>query len=202
METVVKTRLSDQFTALALECEQEVLTVRELLAAMGVRGHAFIVLFFSVPFCLPIPLPGLSMVLGLLVMISGLGISFGFNVWLPAWAMRRSLPGRLLARAFRAGAGLMRKLEKIIRPRFMCVAESPVVRVTVGFLVAISGFLLALPLPPGTNFPPASVSLLLALGILEKDALFLLAGFASFFLQIAAIVGLLIYAKPWLMQWL
>lgn len=196
-----KSRLSDQFLALALECEQEVLTVHELIGALGLRGNAFIVLLFSTPFCLPVPLPGLSVILGFFIFICGLGISFGFSLWLPPWLMRRSLPGKILARSFRASASLMRRMERIIRPRLISLGEAPPVRFLVGLLIATSGFLLALPLPPGTNFPPASVCLLLSLGVLEKDGVLLLAGFASFFLQIAAIVGLFIYAKPWLMHW-
>jgi hypothetical protein len=196
----VKLRLSDQFRALALECEQEVLTMGEFITALGVRGHAFLALLFSVPFILPIPLPGLSVVFGLFVLISGLGISFNFKLWLPAWMMRRSLPGHLLAKVFRASASLMQKIEKILKPRLFSVSESMPVRLTAGFLIAMSGAILALPLPPGTNFPPAGVCVLLSLGILERDGFFMIGGFLAFILQISVIVGLLIYAREWMMS--
>lgn len=193
-----KIRLSDQFRALALECEQEILTVRELIQALGVRGHGFVALLFSFPFITPIPVPGLSVIFGLVVMTAGLGISFGFALWLPAWAMRQSLPGHLLSRIFRAAASVMQKIEKILKPRFFSISESPIVRFAAGFLIAVSGFVLALPLPPGTNFPPAIVAVLLALGVLERDALFLIAGFFTFLVNVSVIAGLLYYARPWL----
>ncbi len=196
----VKIRLSDQFRALALECEQEVLTMRELVTALGVRGHAFVVLIFTVPFLLPIPLPGLSVVFGIPVLISGLGISFNFKLWLPARIMRQSLPGHLLARVFRAGAGLMTRLEKLMRPRMFGISESPQLRVLAGLLIAFSGLLLALPLPPGTNFPPAGVCVFFALGILERDGLFFILGFLAFILNISVFVGLVIFARPWLLR--
>ncbi len=194
-----KIRLSDQFRALALECEQEVLTVRELLTALGVRGHAFIALLFSLPFILPVPLPGLSMVFGVFVFISGLGITFGFGLWVPQWWMRRSLPGHLLSRVFRAAATLLQKMERILKPRIFFISESIWIRAFAGILVALSGLVLALPLPPGTNFPPAIVSVLLALGILERDGLFLLGGVLAFVVNLSVIAGLLIYARPLVM---
>lgn len=193
-----KIRLSDQFKALALECEQEVLTVRELVTALGVRGHGFIALLFSVPFVTPIPLPGLSIIFGVFVMISGLGISFGFALWLPSWVMRRSLPGYLLSKVFRAAAALLQNMESILRPRLFSISESKAVRVAAGILIALSGFVLALPLPPGTNFPPASICVPLALGILERDGLVLLLGFVAFLVNVSVITSLLIYARPWL----
>jgi len=196
----VKIRLSDQFRALALECEQEVLTMRELITALGIRGHGFIALLFSIPFILPIPLPGLSMVFGLFVFVSGLGVTFGFGLWLPNWWMRRTLPGYFLSRVFRTAAKLMQKIEKILRPRLFFLSDSVWMRAACGLLIALAGFILALPLPPGTNFPPAIVSVLLALGILERDGLFLIAGIGAFVINLSVIVGLLIYARPWLLS--
>lgn len=197
-----KIRLSEQFLALALECEQEILTVRELISALGVRGHGFVALMFSIPFVTPIPLPGLSIIFGIFVFIGGLGISLGFKLWLPEWIMKKSLPGHMLSKAFRGSSTLLRKIETILRPRLFMISESVAIRICAGFLIALSGFILALPLPPGTNFPPAAVCVLLSLGVLERDGIFLIAGFVTFLLNIAVIVGLLAYARPWLMQWL
>lgn len=190
----VKIRLSDQFRALALECEQEVLTVRELITALGVRGHGFLALLFSLPFVQPVPLPGLSVLFGGAVFIAGLGISFNFKLWLPSRLMRQSLPGHLLAKIFRASASLLQKIEKVLKPRMFNISDSVPVRVAAGFAIAFSGFVLALPLPPGTNFPPAAVCVLLSLGILERDGLFLILGFIAFILKMSVITGLLIYA--------
>jgi hypothetical protein len=197
-----KIRLSDQFLELALECEQEVLTVRELVEVLGVRGHAFLALICSIPFVLFIPIPGLSMPFGAVVCIAGLGVTFGFGIWLPRWLMGRSLPGRLLAKVFRQSAKLLRKSEKILKPRLFSLSESGPVRAACGVLISVSGLLLALPLPPGTNFPPAVVGVLLALGILERDGVVLIVGFAAFLLNITVFAGVFYFAGPWLMQWL
>lgn len=197
-----KIRLSDQFLELALECEQEVLTVRELVEALGVRGHAFLALLCSIPFVLLVPIPGLSMPFGVVVCIAGLGVTFGFGIWLPQWLMRRSLPGRLLAKVFRQSAKLLRRTEKILKPRLFALSESGVARAASGLLISISGLILALPLPPGTNFPPAIVGVLLALGVLERDGVVLIVGFAAFLLNITVFAGVFYFAGPWLMQWL
>jgi hypothetical protein len=200
--TTPKLRLSDQFHALALECETEVLTVREFISALGVRGHAFVALLLSIPFVLPVPVPGLSVFFGVVVAVSGLGISFGFALWLPEWMMRKSLPGRPLAKVFRASAAMMKKIEHIVRPRLFPISESPGFRIAAGILIALSGLVLALPLPPGTNFPPASVCVLLALGVLERDGLLLIAGFITFLLKITLITSLIVYGKQILEAWL
>ncbi len=198
----VKARLSDQFVELAVECEQEILTVGELVEALGVRGHAFLALLFSVPFVVPVPIPGLSVPFGVVLAIAGFGVSFGFGLWLPRWLMRRSLPGFFLSKIFRKSAGLLRKTEKIVKPRLFVLSDSPVARVIAGILIAISGLILALPLPPGTNFPPAAVGVLLSIGILERDGALLLAGLGVFILNITVFAGLFYFAGPWLMQWL
>lgn len=198
-----KIRLSEQFVSLALECEQEVLTVSELIHVLGVRGHAFVALLFTIPFVAPIPLPGLSVPFGLVAMISGFGISFGFELWLPRSLMHKSLPGHLLSKAFRAASVVMKKIEtwRLLKPRLFVVSESRIMRAIAGLLIALSGLLLAMPLPPGTNFPPAAVCVLLALGILERDGVLLLAGIAMFAANIGLVIGLWVYARPWLMQW-
>lgn len=194
-------RLSDQFNDLARECEQEVLTVRELIEALGVRGHAFLALICSIPFVLLVPVPGLSVPFGVVQAISGIGVTVGFDIWLPQWMMRRSLPGNLLAKVFRQSARLLKKTEKVLQPRLFPISESPIVRAFAGILIAITGLILALPLPPGTNFPPAIVGVLLSLGILERDGVVLIVGFAAFLLNITVFAGLFYFAGPWLMQW-
>ena len=196
-----KIRLSDQFIELARECEQEVLTVHELIEALGVRGHAFIALLFSFPFVLFIPIPGLSVPFGIVVAIAGFGVTIGFDIWLPRWLMRRSLPGALLSKAFRQSARVLQKSERILRPRLFALSDSAAIRAMSGILIAVSGLILALPLPPGTNFPPAIVGVLLALGILERDGVVLIVGFAAFLLNITVFAGLFYFAGPWLMQW-
>jgi hypothetical protein len=197
-----KIRLSDQFLELARECEQEVLTVHELIEALGVRGHAFLALICSIPFVLLVPIPGLSVPFGVVVCIAGMGVTFGFGIWLPKWLMRRSLPGRVLAKIFRQSAKLLQKSEKILKPRLFALSESGPVRAASGVLISISGLILALPLPPGTNFPPAIVGVLLALGILERDGIVLIIGFAAFLLNITVFAGVFYFAGPWLVQWL
>lgn len=175
--------------------------MRELIEALGVRGHAFLALICSIPFVLLVPVPGLSVPFGVVQAISGIGVTVGFDIWLPQWMMRRSLPGNLLARVFRQSARLLKKTEKVLQPRLFPISESPIVRAFAGILIAITGLILALPLPPGTNFPPAIVGVLLSLGILERDGVVLIVGFAAFLLNITVFAGLFYFAGPWLMQW-
>lgn len=177
---VTRDKLSAELLRLSVICEKENVTFSRLIRALRTRGHALITLFLSFPFMLPVPLPGLSVVFGLVIALCGVRISFQWRPWIPRKWRRRRIPGSVLAKVFRAGRKVMIFLEKWIKPRKVKWAKNrEVIRFT-GWMIAILGLLLSLPYPPGTNFPPASAIILLSVGLLEEDSLFLVLGMIDF----------------------
>ena len=100
------------------------------------------------------------------------------GIWFPEKWMNRPLPTRVLRKVFQSAEKWMKRAERWIKPRGAFLTH-PSIRTLNGLAIAFCGFLLALPLPPGTNFPPALAIVLLAAGTLEEDGLFLLLGYLA-----------------------
>ncbi len=188
-----RSSLSAILTTLAAECEDHQITLGELLHNLGSRGHPFVVLLCAIPFLSPIPLPGLSILFGIFIFASGVGIMFDSEFILPKWISKRPLPATLLQKVFLFFARHLKRFEHFITPRLTTYVDFFPVRVLTGLLICISGFLLALPLPPGTNFPPALVCMFLSIGLLEKDALMVSIGMVLFVIKLYVIFNLYFY---------
>ncbi|MBI2605894.1 MAG: exopolysaccharide biosynthesis protein [Deltaproteobacteria bacterium] len=183
-------RLSSELANLTNLCQQKKITLGSLIDSMTARSHALITLIFALPFLLPVPLPGLSVVFGLVIIMAGGAMAIGKKPWLPDRLLRKEVSSQLLGKIFGHGARISRTLEWIIKPRGSFVVRHPGVRQINGLIMAVCGLLLALPLPPGTNFPPAGAILLLSLGSLEEDILFMLFGYAAFAINLLFFGGI------------
>jgi hypothetical protein len=172
--------LSHEFDRLHHLASQGPLTLGHLADSLYSRGSALAALILCVPFLLPIPIPGLSTIFGGLICLSGTATVFRKKPWIPKRWKNQPVPTATLVKIFSAGKKLSLKLEKIVRPRGRRFTGHPVVETVSAVMVVILGFLLALPLPPGTNFPPAISIILLSIGSLERDAVFVGAGIVAF----------------------
>ena len=80
----------------------------------------------------------------------------------------------------------LQRAESLLRPRLARLSLPPMEQL-VGFLSLLLAVLLVLPIPLGNVLPALAISLL-ALGVLERDGVWVLAGFA-----VAAAAGSVIY---------
>lgn len=167
-----KRKLSEEINAVIHVLAQNHLTVGELLAVFGLRGLALISIVFSLPFLLPIPLPGLSSVLCWVIIFCGLGILTGKMPWLPKKLTAKKIP--LDPKILEKLKGLTEKFENLIGPRFY--PRHPLMGRLMGGLIVFGAILLGLPLPPGGNFLPALAIILISLGYLESDGIATLLG--------------------------
>ncbi len=197
-EEQIHLRLSERLQNLSEDSRIPNLNLAFLLDKLGVSSHALVVFIFSLPFLLPIPIPGLSVVLGALIALSGLAIAIDKPIWLPAIIANRNIDGSLIAKIFLSASRLLKRVEFLFKPRLINVSENWGVRIFTGLLIFLSGVLLFLPLPPGTNFPPAIVCVLLAVGLLERDGLCLLIGFGAFALKLFLIFNMYNYISGWI----
>lgn len=183
-----KRGLSEECGRLAEICNKATITLGELAKHIESRDQALLALVLSVPFLFLIPLPGLSTICGFIVCIVGIRIAIGKSLWLPRFLARRPFSGHLLAKILLKCKSVAKKLEKIVRPRGEFLSKHPGMLRLNGILLAITGFYLLLPLPPGTNFPPGLTSILLCLGILEEDGLMIVLGYIVFLLTTALFI--------------
>lgn len=174
-------KFSSELRELAVNFSGKPLSLGSILEAVGERGFHVLLVFASLPFLVPIPLPGLSVPFGLVVTLIGVHFAAGLRPWLPQSLLARQLPPGLLGKVIGSAAKIMEALERVLRPRLVWVHDQFIIRRLAGALVAVSGLYLLAPLPiPFTNTLPAWTILLLAAGALERDGLFLIAGGAAF----------------------
>lgn len=154
------------------------LRLSEVISFFGPKGHALLSLFFVLPFLQPIPIPGLSVVLGVCISFFGFFMFLGRPPWLPERVAKIEVEKKFLLRVTLALESLLKKIERVVRPRLSEVCERRGFQALHGFLIGWHALLLALPLPiPFSNMIPAVCLWLIALGSLEEDFAVILAGY-------------------------
>ncbi|MGZ3745159.1 MAG: exopolysaccharide biosynthesis protein [Pseudobdellovibrionaceae bacterium] len=157
------------------ETEHRGLTLGELMELLGEMGHGILILLLCLFFLQPLPLPGISTPIGLIIIISAT-LQF---LNLPPWIPRRFRDLMISQSVLHKVAVVARKiwvwLEKFLSPRLVLFTKAPPFRFVNLLLIVLSAFLLALPLPiPFTNTVPSIVILLIVSAQLEEDGLLIL----------------------------
>jgi hypothetical protein len=157
--------------------------LREVIGVLQGRAYNLLMLLLSLPFLLPIPIPGLSTVLGLVIALIALRLTLGQKPWLPARLLDRELPPKFFPTLLTGARRVLRFLEVMLKPRLLWLTASAPLLQLHASIILIAAFVLLLPLPPGTNFPPALCIVIMAGGLLERDGRFILAGYVAFALN-------------------
>jgi hypothetical protein len=104
---------------------------------------------------------------------------FGVNLWLPRRIAERVLPTEKLHAALDKGGAWVHRLERISRPHRMPWLASPGLMDTINNLALIAAAVLLMApfgLIPFSNTLPALALLFFAIGLLQRDGLFILFG--------------------------
>lgn len=198
-------KLSALLTRLAHEFAERPMGFDELVHATQGRAYDVLLIFLTLPFLTPVPLPFLSTALGSVMALIGIRLALGQRPWLPRRFLERKIEGRNFVRLLNAGSRIVRWLELVLRPRLAFVHTTWVFQRLTGLLIALSGALLLLPLPiPFSNALPAATVLLLAAGALERDGVFFFAGSLLFALNGLFFGALALggrQALVWVLEW-
>ncbi|HEY5791883.1 MAG TPA: exopolysaccharide biosynthesis protein [Chthoniobacterales bacterium] len=117
MAAPVSRRLSEELTALREGVLGRGVSLGEMMDHLQGRGFMLFLILLVAPFCQPVPLPGLSMLFGIVVAFIGLRITLRQKPWLPERLRRVVISGRTMGKLIGAAVWLIKWIEKWSRPR-------------------------------------------------------------------------------------
>jgi hypothetical protein len=177
------------------KAEHETVYLHTIFDVFGGRGYPLVIMCLSLPFCLPLQIPGFSTPFGLLIAFLGLRMLFGHRVLLPKRLLQKSISRKTLDKILDPSLKLVKKIKRFSRPRLIWLHDNIVMYIVNGFLTCVLGLLLALPLPiPLTNIISAWAILLIHFGLLEDDGVFILVGYLIAALCFGFFIGIFIAA--------
>lgn len=171
-----KATLLSMLHALAHDESRDRIAVGDLLASLGDRALAALLFVFAVPNVLPVP-PGTSTILGAPLVFLAAQLAFGLRPWLPAFIARRTMTRTDFAALVRRIGPWLARAERLLRPRATRLVQPPMEHL-VGLVCLLLAVVLVLPVPLGNMLPALAISLF-ALGIMERDGLWILARFTA-----------------------
>lgn len=163
-------RLSAILTAIAKGQHRERISIADLLHALEHRAIGALMFIFAVPNAIPVP-PGVSAVLGAPLIFLSFQLMIGRRPWLPRIITDRSLSRVDFEKVVDLAAPWLAKAERLMRPRFEFLAKPPA-EYLVGAVCLLLSIILFLPIPLG-NMLPAFTICVLALGVLERDGVWI-----------------------------
>ncbi len=156
----------------------EAVAVRELIAALASRAYELLMILLALPFLVPVSVPGMSTPLGLIVATISVQLAFGRLPWLPRRLLDARLPPGFLRRVLAATRGVVRVLERVLRPRWSAFTATRWLNALHFGAICLMALALALPMPiPLTNTFPGWSILLLAAGLMVRDGGAVLLGY-------------------------
>lgn len=195
-------RFSEELAGLAAQLTERSVTLREILGRLHHRAYLMFVMLLCLPFVAPVSVPGMSTPFGAVIALIALSLMAGRAPWLPARLLDRPLPAGFFGRVIALARGLVRWLEKAMRLRLPGLFRPPALPRLHAAVMFLGACLLALPLPiPLTNTFPAWAIFLTAAGLLERDGVCVLAGYAMLLVSFAyfAFLG---ESAEWSVEWL
>ncbi|MCY1668488.1 exopolysaccharide biosynthesis protein [Rhizobium sp. SL86] len=171
--------LSETLRGLIDGIEGETVTLRELMDAVGEQGLLLICALASLPFLIPVSIPGVSTVFGAAIILVGIAIFLNRLPWLPKKILDRRLETAKLVPALEKGVGIVSRIDRLLKPRMSGLTASGTMNRVNALGITAGGVLLMFPLGlvPFSNTLPAVAILLLATGMIQRDGLVVLAGY-------------------------
>lgn len=150
----------------------------ELVNAFGERGFGALMLFFGLLNIAIGIIPGTTTILGAPLLLMGLQLAIRQDqLWLPKWALRRWIERA----AYRSGVEKVlprvRMVERLSRPR-LSVMTNEVSEVLIGIVTVLLSCILVLPIWGG-NLVPALIISTFGFGLMQRDGLVVLIGWAG-----------------------
>lgn len=175
------------------EIEEGDLTLGEIFDILKTSGHSVVMIFLCLPFMQPIPIPGLSTPLGLLIVISAALQLAGREPWIPRRWKKRDFSGPVMRKVLEVAERAAERASSWMHPRLTMLVTALPMRWLNAIAIVVSAVLLSLPLPiPLSNTLPALVIISQAIAFIEKDGALVIVSHVLFLLCLSFFGGLAI----------
>lgn len=179
--------LSQALLALARDGTSERISLQDLLDGIRAQARPALLILFALPNTVP-SLPGISAITGLPLVFLTLQMMLALPVTLPGFIARRSLKRADLLAVMRRTEPWLKKVERILAPRLLFLSTPAAERLAGACCVLLSLLIMA-PIPFGNSLPAITI-ILIALGFLERDGYFVIAGIVAGWLSLGLILGI------------
>jgi hypothetical protein len=188
------------------------LTLNQLLERTEGRGLYLVMIVLCAPFITPVPLPGVSSVVGGILIILAMRLAIGLPPHLPRFLGGRPLPAGLKRVVFGGSVRLLRWIERFARPRRTQWLSWPAARVGNALVIMGMAILMTLPVPPFVLFSnslPGLAIILVSVAMMEEDGIMIWLAYATalvtvawFALSASVIVAFLAKAYGWISHYI
>lgn len=191
------TSLSATLIRTISQIKGDTVTLRELMAAIGEQGLLLLCALATLPFLIPVSIPGVSTVFGAAIVLLSVAITLNRMPWLPRRILDHEFDARKLVPVLHKGVNIVSRIDAWVRPRALGMTASYMTVVN-GSVLVFAGLLLMAPfgLIPFSNTAPAVGILLLAIGMIQRDGVFVVLGYLSTVLTVVYFASIL-YAAVW-----
>lgn len=153
----------------------ERLSVRDIMAVLQDRAFALLIVLLGLPNCLPLP-PPIPLICGLLLGLVAIQIALGqASPWLPRRLLSRSIAHADVERSVAKAMPVLRRLERISRPRII-ILDTPLAFRFIGLILLVMALGLLFAPPIIGQIPMGLAVCLVGLGLVERDGLLVIGG--------------------------
>ena len=156
----------------------EGIALAELLKLLGQDSLMVVVCFLALVFLVPVSVPGVSSVFGLVIVLIGANRLLGRELWLPRGVRCTMVPVDKLRHALAGAQRWLERLERVTRPQRLPRLAGESLAWFNNAALILGGLLLMAPFGfiPFSNTLPALAVIFIALGFLQRDGLCVLLG--------------------------
>jgi hypothetical protein len=168
--------------------KQQSYAIKTITEALGSKSCAVLLLLCSLPFAFPIVIPGLSTPFGILLLFVSYCYMRKKRLWVPKYIANKHISHKHLVKIVSILEKFLHKTRHILRFRWPIFFKTTWIT---GLFLMIQSVFMAIPFPlPFTNIFAAVPIVLLALGLLVSDGLFIVLGYIASLLAIAFFTAL------------
>ncbi len=168
--------ISDVLNDLNSAFKNEHVSVSDIIEALHERGFGFLLLIFALPMALPLPVPpGINILLASpLILLTAQQALGRHAVWMPEKVQKRSIERTKLEKLINGVIPWMQRLEIILKPRLGGITHGAFSNV-IGVLGLIMALTICIPVPLTNTVPSLGIALM-AMGVIMRDGLAVMAG--------------------------